>query len=73
MLWAMNCNTLKPISPSEGETKSRVAESSSITSKSRPERQPGGHFTKRTHNQVDYKTDDRVGNQDWRRTSLREC
>ena len=64
------CNDVfAPVSPSESETESRVTEAGSVTSETRAVRNPGSHFTKRGHNDVDEETNRGVSDEDRARSA----
>lgn len=50
-------DVLAPIGPSKGKTESRVAEAGSVTGETRAVRNPGSHFSKGSHDNVDEETD----------------
>jgi hypothetical protein len=50
--------------PTKSKSQRRVAESHSVTSKTRGKRQPRGHLSESTHNQVHDETHESVGDQD---------
>ena len=56
-------NVFHPVGPSEGKTKSRVAEPGSITSEARGVGNPCSHFAESRHDNVDQHTDRGVGNE----------
>lgn len=62
LIWCSD-DVLAPVSPAESKTESRIAEASSITSETGRVRDPGSHFTERSHDDVDKETDRRVGDE----------
>lgn len=52
-----------PIRPAKRKAESRVAETSSITSKSRRMGDPSGHLTESCHDNIDEETDGRIGDE----------
>lgn len=57
-------NVLAPVSPTESETESRVTKAGSVTGESRSMRDPSGHLTKSSHDDVDEETDGCVSDED---------
>ena len=57
-------DVLAPVGPSEGKTKSRVAEAGSVASETRRVGDPSSHLAQRRHDDVDEETDRRVCDED---------
>lgn len=56
-------DVLEPVSPTESETKSGVAETSGITSEAVSSGNPSSHFAEGAHDNVDEKTSSSVGDE----------
>lgn len=65
-------NTMRYSRPTERKTKRRVTESRSITSETSRHGEPSSHLTKRSHDEEDDETNDRITDKDRARTSLRQ-